>query len=325
MNIPNLTAFVTSNSRRPDALERFEVNIQKLQKGLDEKHIWNVDFVEAKDALVRLCDEAKEAKAMEWLRSEKAKDRDTRYAPDDVRWSVYYTPQVSNMPGAYKRLLKFVGTGEGPEFDSAVEMFGEIAQVAELIKSLKPYIEKGRKPSENPKEVDVTNTGICPVCFKRHKLSFNSTLVAHGYTIPRGWGGRNGMCMGHGFKAWELAPDGALAFKEAMEKLLANMEKQLADYKASNHEELKDKVRVRKGEGLYARYVDEVRTYAKGTREYERIRESSIYSLESSIRYITSDLETITSRIANWKPEPLKYGGAETQERFKSRLLQKGK
>lgn len=143
MEIPKLTEFIANNSRGPNAIARFETSLKTLQGGLDAKHIWNVDFVEAKDWLVRMCDEAMEDRATAWLHADKAADRHSRFAPDDVRWEIYYKPQVSNTPGAYKRLLKFVGTGEGAEFDAAVEMIGEVAQVAELIKSLKPFIVKG--------------------------------------------------------------------------------------------------------------------------------------------------------------------------------------
>jgi hypothetical protein len=44
---------------------------------------------------------------------------------------------------------------------------------------------------------------------------------------------------------------------------------------------------------------------------------------ENSIRHITSDIENVEGRIGSWKAEPLMYGGAETQERWKSRMLKK--
>jgi hypothetical protein len=67
----------------------------------------------------------------------------------------------------------------------------------------------------------------------------------------------------------------------------------------------------------------ETKKYDRGTPDYERVKQSSIFSIESNIRFLTSDIETVTGRIENWKAEPLKYGGAETQERWKSRMLNK--
>ena len=158
---------------------------------------------------------------------------------------------------------------------------------------------------------------------RRQKLTFDGRLVAHGYTIPRGWGGRNGMCIGHGYKAWEISPEGGVAFKEALERYLADLNTLQDNLQTSASPTLSETVRVRKGEGLRAQFVYEQRIREKGTKEYERIRHSELANTENAIRHITSDLEAVAVRVDNWKEQQLAYGGAETQERWLSRLLKK--
>lgn len=327
MDIPRLTAFATKDGN----LKKLETGLFVLQSGLKNQHIWNADFVEAKDSVTRICENAMNHEGSAWMKSMPREAWQGRYTPEDIRWNVYYTPALNNAPGAYRKLLKYLGT-EGAEFDAAIEMIGEAAQVAELIKSLKPFIVKGRKPTvltdaqREQQEADLKNTGICPVCMRRQKLTFDSKLVAHGYTIPRGWGGRNGMCMGHGYKAWELSPEGAIAFKSTMESYLSDFQRLLVNLQSSNSPTLSEMVRVRKPRvvnGVTNLYENERRTYEKGTPEYERVRQIEIANTENSIRHISGDIEMIGTRIDSWKAEPLMYGGAETQERWKSKMLKK--
>ena len=311
MNLPKLTAFAETENRT----DRFEIAIKILEDGLANKHIWNVDYVEAKDGLSGLTHRALEA-AAEWYLKQ---DPRPTWESNDPRWMVWYTPDFHNMPGAVKKLMKYKGT-MGAGFDNELAVMVEIAQLAELVKAVKPFIVKGRKPSENPTEKDESNTGECPVCMKRQKLTFEGTMVAHGYTIPRGWGGRNGMCMGRGYKAWELSPDGAVAFKKMMESYLKDLKKLLVNLKGSKSPSLSEKVSIRKG---FGHYEDETHTYNKGTPEYERIRETEIFKAGNAIDSITTSITEVGDRISNWKAQPLAFGGAETQERWKSRMLNK--
>lgn len=165
------------------------------------------------------------------------------------------------------------------------------------------------------------------MCMRRQKLTLDSKMVAHGYTIPRGWGGRNGMCIGHGYPAWEISPEGAIAFKKGMENYLAELNRVRDNLQNSKPPTLSEMVQVRKPKtmgGLTSlQYENERRTYDKGTPDYERVRKIELANTENAIRYITSDIEAVGARIDNWKAQPLMYGGAETQERWKSKMLNK--
>jgi hypothetical protein len=317
MNLPLLSAFVAAN--KYPGVARFETAVQTLEDGMAEKHIWNVDYITSKDTLSRVAENAGDA-AYEPLRMLYypcgGSEIYRTWADNDPRQGMGLV-QFMNTPGFVKKLLK---VKDAPELKPYIAMLSEIAQLAELCKAVKPFIEKGRKPNPNPKEVDVTNTGICGVCMKRQKLTIESTLVAHGYTVPQGWGGRNGMCIGRGYKAWELSPEGGIAYKDSLENFLFELKLTLTKLQESRMSSLRETTQKRVS---YGKYEDVVTVYEKGTPDYERLRKSGIFSTESTIRYVEGDLTMVTARIKNWKAEPLKFGGAETQERWKSKLLKK--
>lgn len=297
MNLPLFTAHAESRNR----LERFETAIATLESGLDSKHVWNVDYENAKFALSDLAETAMYSAAKVYT----DETRETRQRQDnDPRWMTVYTPQFMHVPGAVKKLEKIEKSE--PALGQFLAMLREIAQVVELFKSVKPFIEKGRKPSETLKEVDLTNTGICPVCGKRQKLTSNGDMVAHGYTLPDGWGGRNGMCFGHQYPAFELSNAGAIAYVEFLKRMLTNRQTALASHQNKEHNELHETVRVRMGAG---QYEDQTHTYLRGTDAYERLRARAIWSLEGDIRSITSSIKMYAELVTNWKLQPLMYGG----------------
>ena len=319
MDIPNLLRYVEPARVN---VARLKTAVKTIEDGIATKHIWNTDYEDAKGAISRAWENIDNV-AHDYLTDLYVY---RTWQENDPRLNMGLCGFL-NTPGWLAKLKK---VKNAPELANYIAVIEEVAALAELVKAVKPYVVKGRKPAvltdkqRAEQEADLKNTGMCPVCMKRQKLSINSTLVAHGYTVPRGWGGRNGMCMGHNYKAWELSPEGAVAFKEYMENYLARQKNLLADLQASKFPELREKVSVRKAEnGRFIGYVDEVRTYAKGTPEYEKVRQTNIFSTERNIEYLNSDIASVGDRIKNWKAEPLKYGGAETQERWKSKLLKK--
>lgn len=299
--------------------DKLETAIKTLEDGVQNKHIWNVDYVAAKDVLTRQFENIEDvmyAPVRNAYYPCGGSEVYKTWSDKDPRFNLPLY-QLNYAPGYVKKLKAIK---DAPELKVYISFLEEASKLAELIKAAQPYIVKGRKPSENPVEKDYSNTGICPVCLKRHKLEFNGTLVAHGYTLPRNWGGRNGMCIGRGHKAWELSPEGGVYFKSVMERQLAEEKKTLDDLQKDVLPTLMEKVRVRKG---FGEYVYETRSYERGTADYNRVKQSAIYSTESTIRYLTSDIKAVSDRIENWKEQPLQYGGAETQERWKSKLLNK--
>jgi hypothetical protein len=312
MNIPAFTATVPANR-----IERFETAIKTIEDGLANKHIWNVDFVASKSNLTSLAESALGIASQPYSdETREARRGSGGWDNADPRWMVVYEPQFSNTPGAYKKLQKY--EGKNPKLDIFIQMMKEVASVALLVKEVKPFIVMGRKPSENPVEKDVTNTGHCSVCGKMHKLTFNGLLVDHGYVLNRNWGGRAGICFGAKYPAFELSPEGAIDYKAEMEMVKERKEGELVKLQGKEVPSLTKMTRVRKG---FGQFEDVKTTHERGTAEYEHLLVIEVMSTEREIKWLTDDIEVFTERIAKWQKKPLQHGGAETQPRWQSRLL----
>ena len=177
-SIPHLKAFM--DTQPVQRQERFRVALEAFDSAVVNRQMWNVDYVDHKYRLNQIAEDAIES-AAEGFRAPRRGVNSGNYPQwdsGDPRWNAIYAPQFSNTPGAAKKLQKYRGK-EGVGFDEYVDMLDDVAKVALLVKSVKPFIQKGRKPSEHPVEVEYTNPGICPICGKRQKLN-KDRLVAHG-------------------------------------------------------------------------------------------------------------------------------------------------
>lgn len=65
--------------------------------------------------------------------------------------------------------------------------------------------------------------GTCPVCERYHRLHKMRNMVHHGYRRP-GTGEIEGDCLGVGWPAWELSPDGTIHYLEQARKELRHHE-----------------------------------------------------------------------------------------------------
>jgi hypothetical protein len=219
MNSPIIESYLALSQTPDRDLAKFEKYTIELEQGITNKHIWNTDVNDAKYYLSRLCDEVLKKASEPWVTAWHATRGEHNWprgwSDTDPREYVIYHPQFSNTPGAAKRLGKFYG--QDANMDKFIDAIREVAKVAEMFKTVKPFIEKGRKPNPNAKEKDLTNTGICAICFARQKLTISGTLVAHGFILR--WGSRDGICYGMGHKAWELSPAGS---RELPKRLFSN-------------------------------------------------------------------------------------------------------
>jgi hypothetical protein len=337
LSTPFVDAAIANDPRRQ---MKFEEGKQTLVDGIASHQIYNPEYVQAKDAIRRALDDTFR-KAHDAIVTAQ---RLNNFAGTYDYWDFGMSFDSASVPKQYRTLTKKFDKytpGKVAEPHQVglnviyryMDILSDAVKMVNLLKEAKPFIIKGRKPpvlteaQRVQQEADLKNTGICPVCMRRQKLTFESTLVAHGYTIPRGWGGRNGMCVGRGHQAWELSPEGAVAYKEMLEKYLVDLKKLLVNLQDSKSPTLSEMVQVRKpktvGGFTSLQYQNEQRTYDKGTPEYDRVRRTELRKTEIAIEGIKAEIEAVSGRIANWKAEPLKYGGAETQERWQSRLLKK--
>jgi hypothetical protein len=315
VNTPLIDALLPANWT-----EKFHTSIQKLETGIAENKIWNTDLNDAKyilsSAAEKVIDNASEPWKTNWYATRGDFRWPAGWAPDDVREAIIYHPQFSNTPGAVKRLSKF--EGQDPLYDQFIAVLKEVALLAELVKAAKPFAVKGRKPNPNAVAPDLSNTGICPVCMRRQKLRFNATLVDHGYELK--YGSRNGVCLGARFKAWELSPEGGVYYLESLHTTEDYFEQEIAGLDTATSLPYTVRVKIREKLGI-STYRDETRTMENTDPAFPKLVQRTRDTLTYQIGQVQADIKEVDKRVKEWQKQPLMYGGAETQERWKSKLL----
>jgi hypothetical protein len=308
INTPLLDAAIQTHPKYAPRFDRFVNAKADLIEGVEKKHIWNVDFVDAKDRLSRAidaaCDMAFEASLPEFWRvrdlsSASPKEWDLKERTLEAHEEFHSTCQMNQAAGRIKRLSKFMDLPNVAEY---VALLKEVVLLHELVQAAKPFIEKGRKPSENPVEADITNTGHCAICGNRQKMTANQKMVHHGFQISGGtghyFGYRLGSCFGVGYAPVELSCEANVAYIPALqnflEQTIATIDS-LEKKTAPSHSETRQK-----REGY--RYVSFTVEHLKGTPEYASINRSKILQQQSLVRQIEGDIERQRHNVKVWKP-----------------------
>lgn len=251
-----------------------------LYKAMENEKIYNPDFQSLKSGLNREFDKLRDHYIEPF--------RGLGNAPDSgVIWDTGYSLHEAN--ASLKRLQKRCGE-IAPErqqaFGELLDLYEEARGVWHMIQTIKPFIVKGRKPSDKPRKTPprtLDNTGTCAVCGQNVKMS-GKVLVAHGYTIRRGW--QEGNCFGVRHQPIEISPEGAEAYLKFLERVLHNtnntigqlgMEIEMAEEDAKTEEQLKDlkKIKIAK------------------------------HNAESQKRMVEYDIQLFTKKVATWKPGKL--------------------
>lgn len=136
----------------------------------------------------------------------------------------------------------------------------------------------------------------CPACFKQHAIS-GTRMVDHGYTIPQNWHARQGSCGGVGHAHFGT-PEGL----EVTKAIKVAYERWLSDERVNLSRLQSGKVKEIRGVKSHA-YKAPVETLnaADGTWFTDAIKRA-VYQTESNIRGVSSDIETLGRRIAEWTP-----------------------
>jgi len=183
--------------------------------------MWNVDFVETREALGRLFDTA---------------DDDIRDAIEatmgrESAWELggdFICSNYSNFAGRITRLEKKLVNY--PEAVAAVHaVAAPFLTIIPLVVAVKPLVVKGRKPAENPSMFarTIDHTGTCGCCNRNIKMNDSGKMWDHGYTIDgrgHGYGNsyKNGnSCFGVGYEPIEVSP-------KVWQDMLVRMERNLA-------------------------------------------------------------------------------------------------
>jgi len=317
MQTPKILAALANDRAAHNIAQKFESSLKAIEQGVADKKMWNSDYENFKYWVNEGCEKALDQAAEPWRDQYRAGQRPT-YSANDPRFNIGYMVSPLHARGFLNRLKKYANE---PAVAAYITVLEEVAPVGELMKTLKPYIVKGRKPNPNPgPEPDLTNTGVCPVCMKRQKLTFDSKMVDHGYTVPQGWGGRNGHCLGFKHQPYELSNEGCIFFKGI---LVRQREGNLEYIQKLEAREIPEFTRTRQMYVGPGRYKPEVEITKKGDPKYEDMVKMEIEKTKTENSHLTSDIKSTDKLIADWKLQPLKYGGPETQERWKSRLTPK--
>ena len=216
MQTPKILAALANDRAAHNISQKFENALKAIEQGVADKKMYNADYENFKYWINEGCDKALDAAAEPWRELYRQGQRNIPYKESDPRFTIGYSVSPLHARGLLNRLKKYANE---PAVAPYIAVLEEVAPVGELLKQLKPFIVKGRRPNENPVEVDNTNTGVCPVCLRRQKLTFDSKMVDHGYTVPHGWGGRNGHCLGFKHAPYELSSEGCVYFLSIQQRV----------------------------------------------------------------------------------------------------------
>jgi hypothetical protein len=143
MNTPKIDATLQSNPKTQRSVEKFHNGVAMLEKGLAEQKMWNTEYETAKYWINQGAEYALSEAAEPWRELYRQGKRD-HYKEGDPRWNIGYSTSPLHATSYYNKLKKYQSQ---PEVASYMEVLAEVGQVGEMMKKIKPFIVKGRKPA----------------------------------------------------------------------------------------------------------------------------------------------------------------------------------
>ena len=257
-----------------------------LDNAVEARAIYNVDFIELKyQASKRM--ELDQVAVQKIYLDVDYEDR------NEVDGEIYYNIGYSPVQGPSRKFANFVAAAPAGDVKTAALAFVKTwAPIAVKFKEIKPFVIKGRKPSDTPRktpERTIENTGTCPVCGQNVKLK-DGQMVSHGYQVR--WNQFVGNCFGVREQALEVSDSGLRNYLNlVLIPTQADLTKQVTEHEAS---ELNVPSPWRRG-----RFID------PGEEGYDRARHSHIERTKNDIKFIGKDIETFRVRIQEWKATKL--------------------
>lgn len=279
-----------------------------LVEGLAKKHIWNVDFVAAKerissgvDAVMHMIfDESlEEFWRVRDMNVSETKDWEYQQRVFKAHEDYSTSCQLNQAAGRIKRLSKVSDVKGVKDY---IEVLKEVVLLHEAAQALKPFIEKGRKPAENPTPVDITNTAHCAICGHRQKMNAAQGMVHHGFRITymgQPLHQRMGSCFGVGYKPSELSCEANVAYIPFLEQQKTKTLELIAELRADKFDNHVEKRTKREG----FRMVEYVVNHKRGTSEYAKLRDNLISRAEWEVKGYEQNIEHHQEIVKNWKPK----------------------
>ena len=265
-----------------------------LEGAICKGHIYNVVFNNTKSSIGR---RVENALGKAWEESREAFSRPPYQYHNDISMFCGFNQAA----GRIKRLSKLPRI---PALDNYIGLLKEIVIIWNTFVELKPLIIKGRRPPENPTELDLTNTGHCGVCGRLQKLK-DHKLVHHGFKISagRGWyfGYRAGSCFAVGYEPYELSCAANIAYLVKLGEWLKSAEEA---YVYLNSGTVEERSRLEYATKWTATPV----VYKKGTPEFDSILAGDISQTAREISTLHFEIDMHTAKVDTWKLQPLPYG-----------------
>jgi hypothetical protein len=279
------------------------MTLAELEASLDEaiaaKHIWNVDYVAFKERLGHIIEESFSGYHVEDV------------GDHEAFWNYFHPLHYCNaatLLGKAKKIDKLPNDKKWPEIKNVLR---SLVPACEKIATVKQFVEKGRKPSENPSVNvrTVDHTGTCGCCMRNIKLRSEGTMWDHGYFIRNVGKGKGkdfsprtqyrtlegfvfavtpfnfrvGSCFGVGYKPIEVSPEVWDAMLLHMQKRQQTLPDQIASVKTW--------------------LVNNPKTPENA--KTHMMTQRSLFYMEQELEQLPSDIKSLRARRANWKARPL--------------------
>jgi hypothetical protein len=300
MNTPKI--FAALGNKAP----RFQEQIAVLEAGLAAQKIWNVQVEDAKYVISRSIDDATNSYAEPFYVQKRSSA--VTWDSNDPRYDVSCYMNTTSAPKVLRNLEKQHGFGN-PLILEYMEFLREVVEIGKLIKAIKPFVVKGRRPVEKS-EADLIaenfNTGICAICARRQKLDVATRMVMHGYQMSdyNHAGYRVGKCFGVEYKPYELSNEANIAFAPVLESHRKGIVAALKTLPSL----VSVDVQCQKWEN--GKRVGYTKTFTKEANQYEFNQEIANRQsrLEFELSTVKQDIQINKAKIENWTLQPLKYG-----------------
>lgn len=155
---------------------------------------------------------------------------------------------------------------------------------------------------ESPVAGERPNTGTCPVCMERFKLTPARRMVAHGFRITDGFGHylgyRLNRCLGVDQRPYELSPEGNIEFRKWAESVRLQQTEYLASLRAGEVCILHRYEPRRQRNGQVR---EKLIAYRKRGRHFRRILADEIAQTEAAINGLGTILERQQFLIDHWE------------------------
>ena len=145
--------------------------------------------------------------------------------------------------------------------------------------------------------------GTCPVCERYHRLHKQRTMVHHGYRRPGGGHGIIGDCLGVGWPAWELSPEGTVEYLRRVRHSIDVARQHLEDLEEGRITQLS----VQDGYELgWGKRMPKYKTVTAGDGPiFERALAAKIKETSADIRDFQGTETYLLQKLPTWTLQPL--------------------